>query len=50
VRDIKYRSELAKKSADVGDEEEVLHQGIRLLRDVHNEFDRRGLGQGGTTL
>jgi hypothetical protein len=30
----------AKESADVGDEEEVLRQGIRLLREVHSELDR----------
>jgi len=33
------RSLAARHSADVGDEEEVLRRGIRLLRDVHNEFD-----------
>jgi hypothetical protein len=33
------RSLAAKHSAEVGDEEEVLRRGIRLLRDVHNEFD-----------
>jgi hypothetical protein len=38
-----HRSLAAKQSADVGDEEEVLRQGIRLLRDVHNEFDLRAL-------
>lgn len=30
----------AKESADVGDEEEVLRQGIRLLKEVHKEIDR----------
>ncbi len=34
-----HRSLAAKESADVGDEEEVLRRGIRLLRDVHNEID-----------
>jgi hypothetical protein len=27
-------------SADVGDEEETLRRGIRLLKDVYNEVDR----------
>jgi hypothetical protein len=34
-----HRSLAAKGCADVGDEEEVLRQGIELLRNVRNEFD-----------
>jgi hypothetical protein len=34
----------AKESADIGDEEEVLRQGIRLLKEVHKDLDR-GAGQ-----
>jgi hypothetical protein len=30
----------AKESAAIGDEEEVLRQGIRLLKEVHKELDR----------
>jgi len=37
-----HRSLAAKESADVGEEDEVLRQGIRRLRDVHKEFDRCG--------
>jgi hypothetical protein len=36
----------AKESAEIGDEEEVLRQGIRLLKEVHKELDR-GAGKGG---
>ena len=31
----------AKESPDVGDEEEVLREGIHLLRRVHQDLDRR---------
>lgn len=41
-----HQSLATKESAVVGDEEEVLRQGIRLLRDVHNEFDLRALATG----
>jgi hypothetical protein len=34
---------VAKESAVVGDEEEVLGQGIRLLRRVHQELDRSAM-------
>jgi hypothetical protein len=37
-----HQSLAAKESAVVGDEEEVLRQGIRLLRNVHQELDRSG--------
>jgi hypothetical protein len=30
----------AKESAAIGDEEEVLRQGIRLRKEVHKELDR----------
>jgi len=33
------RSLASRELADVGDEEETLRQGIRLLRDVYNEVD-----------
>ena len=39
-----HQSLAAKESAAVGDEEEVLRQGIRLLKEVHKELDR-GAGQ-----
>jgi hypothetical protein len=35
-----HQSLAAKESADIGDEEEVLRQGIRLLKEVHRELDR----------
>jgi len=35
-----HQSLAAKESAEVGDEEEVLRQGIRLLKEVHEELDR----------
>jgi hypothetical protein len=39
---VAHRSLAAKESAEVGDEEEALRQGIRLLRNVHQELDRSG--------
>jgi hypothetical protein len=38
-----HQSLAAKESAVVGDEEEVLRQGIRLLRGVHQELDRSAM-------
>jgi hypothetical protein len=37
---VAHRSLAAKESAEVGDEEEALRQGIRLLKEVHKELDR----------
>jgi hypothetical protein len=34
-----HQSLAAKEGADIGDEEEVLRQGIRMLKDVHRELD-----------
>jgi len=39
---VAHRSLAAKESAEVGDEEEALRQGIRMLKNVHQELDRRG--------
>jgi hypothetical protein len=35
-----HQSLAAKEAADVGDEEEVLRQGISMLKDVHRELDQ----------
>ena len=40
---VAHRSLAAKESAEVGDEEEALRQGIRLLRGVHQELDRSAM-------
>ncbi len=36
---VAHRSLAAKESAEVGDEEEELRRGIRMLKDVHKELD-----------